>query len=358
VVKQGRFCIFCGDPPDEKTKEHVLPQWLIELTGHPKRVVNFGFDLPSGKQPRFDWSSFVFPACKVCNGRHSNLEGKMKHIIGHLLTGTPVTGHDYIDLLDWLDKVRIGLWLGYFYLHGNPAGISPNFYINARIGQKDRMVAIYTIEADKNGLNAYGAETLCFQIVPCCFSLNIKNLHILNVSWDYMCSARSGFPFPRRMFINFDNDRLLECSDVVAAHKVKHPLLRTPIIKPAVQIFQPILQAPPITNSESPDTWVKSMLLPGSEQQGLLIRQYDTHTEVIKDLVSLIEYNEVAGHHCRPLKDIIAQTYELQGKIFQGVEYHSSDPAEMAKIKEMKKAVIRITGMYKNAFRNIQKPNP
>jgi len=358
VVKQERFCIFCGAPPDEKTKEHVLPQWLIELTGHPKRVVNFGFDLLRGKYPRFDWASFVFPACDTCNGRYSKLEGRMKIIVEHLLTATPVTGYDYIDLLDWLDKVRIGLWLGYFYLHRNPVGISPNFHISTRVGQKDRMVAIYTIETDKNGLNVHGAETLGFQVVPCCFSLNIKNLHILSLSWDFMCSARSGFPFPRRMRINLDRNRVLECSDIVALHKVKHPLLRSPIIKPAVQIFQPILQKAQIPGWGEQDPWVQSMLIPGSAHQGVLIRQYGTHTEVIKDLSAMIEYNEVSGHHCRPLKDIIAQTYELQGKIVQGIEYHSSDPATLAEIKELKQAILRITGTYKNAFRNMRRPEP
>jgi len=132
-MERRRFCIFCGKPPDEKTKEHILPQWLIALTGPPKRVVNFGVNPLSGKQPRFDWSSFTFPACAVCNQRYSGLESSAKNIVEHLLEGTPVTGYDYIQLFDWLDKVRIGLWLGYFYLHQNPVRIQPSFHIISRI---------------------------------------------------------------------------------------------------------------------------------------------------------------------------------------------------------------------------------
>ena len=84
----------------------------------------------------------------------------------------------------------------------------------------------------------------------------------------------------------------------------------------------------------------------------------ETRYEMIKDLTSLVEYNEVAGHHCKPLKDIIAQTYELQGKIVQEIEYHSSNPTTMAKIKELKQVILRMTGTYKNAFRNMRKPEP
>ncbi|HDR2534145.1 TPA: hypothetical protein QCI12_004383 [Enterobacter roggenkampii] len=41
VVKK---CIFCGDKPENKNKEHVIPKWLIEMTGDKKRSGYFGFD--------------------------------------------------------------------------------------------------------------------------------------------------------------------------------------------------------------------------------------------------------------------------------------------------------------------------
>src|SRR5436189_6336335 len=130
-MEKLKFCIFCGGPPNDKTKEHVLPQWLIELTGPRKRVVNFGVNLLTGQQPRFDWTSFVFPACDACNQRYARLEVTAKKIVEKLLEGIPVSGNEYIEFLDWLDKVRIGLWLGYYYLHKNPTGISPNFHIES-----------------------------------------------------------------------------------------------------------------------------------------------------------------------------------------------------------------------------------
>ena len=35
-------CIFCGKVPETKTKEHVIPQWLINMTGDPKRNLHLG----------------------------------------------------------------------------------------------------------------------------------------------------------------------------------------------------------------------------------------------------------------------------------------------------------------------------
>jgi len=43
-------------------------------------------------------------------------------------------------LLDWFDKVRIGLWLMYFTLDNNWTDISPKFHIAKRIGQFDRFL--------------------------------------------------------------------------------------------------------------------------------------------------------------------------------------------------------------------------
>ena len=31
----SKVCIFCGNPPSGKNKEHVIPQWLIRATGKP-----------------------------------------------------------------------------------------------------------------------------------------------------------------------------------------------------------------------------------------------------------------------------------------------------------------------------------
>jgi hypothetical protein len=64
-----QICVFSGRQPASKSKEHVLPQWLISHTGSPSRVVRFGFDKRTGEARTFSYSSFAFPifplACRV-----------------------------------------------------------------------------------------------------------------------------------------------------------------------------------------------------------------------------------------------------------------------------------------------------
>lgn len=351
-----RFCVFCGRPPKEKNREHVLPMWLIGLTGDPKRVVNFGVNPLTGKQPRFNWSNFVFPSCTSCNERYAELEGAVKPIVERLIQRRAVDGYEFIRLLDWLDKVRIGLWLGYLYIHRNPADISPRFHIESRIGLKDRMAAIYFIETKRKGLGAYAAETLCFQIFPCCFSLNINNVHILNMSWDFMCAAACGFPFPRKMIIDLDTQgMLLECSDYKRARKRKWPISVRPIIKPVIHIYQPAVEVPAGDLATLvDDSWLRSNLLPGSDRQGLPVRQYDARVEVLDDLATPIQFDEVTGKHCRPLKDIIAQTYDLQMVPTKATVYRSSNAEALSNIRRMLRLARHANGRAKNAFAGIK----
>lgn len=348
---KSRFCVFCGNIPLDKNREHVLPQWLIELSGPAKRVVNFGMNPMTGQLPRFDWSSFAFLSCRQCNERYSTLEAEVKGLIESLLARDPIKASNYVSLLDWLDKVRVGLWLGYSYLHKNPLKISPTFHIDSRIGKKDRMLAIYTIETNRRGLNTYGAETLCFQYQPSCFSLNINNTYILNMSWDFMCSARCGFPFPRNAVIDLDNEGMLECSDLLMTHKVKHPIFRKRLIKPSIHLYEPIIQ---ITDFPS-DGWLNGKLIPDSGSKGVIYRQWDDQVEVINDLNALIDNGEVKGNHCRPLAEIIAQTYERQLESCAAYEYRSIDKALIAAAKARNALFRKQNNAYKNAFLSLLK---
>jgi hypothetical protein len=44
--------------------------------------------------------------------------------------------------LDWMDKIRVGLWLGIRYLDRNSFPVDPNFYIAHRIGTADRVACV------------------------------------------------------------------------------------------------------------------------------------------------------------------------------------------------------------------------
>jgi hypothetical protein len=191
-----KFCIFCGKHPEGKNKEHVIPEWLIELTGDPNRKARFGFDLRSDppKWREFSFDSLTFPACAKCNNDFSNLESKAKVVIESVLGHQPLSELQLCVLLDWLDKVRVGLWLGYLYLDGNPQSIRPQYHIATRIGQTDRTLGILRIRNKSRGINFCGPESPCFQNQPTCFALIVNDICFYNVAGLSLCSRRLGFP--------------------------------------------------------------------------------------------------------------------------------------------------------------------
>src|SRR5437870_57981 len=133
----NRICIFCGERPQAKNNEHPLPRWLLAMTGDPNRVVRHGYHWGTGKPFQFSMDSFQFPACSDCNASYSGLENVAKLIVETICRKEAVSPDDYVVLLDWLDKVRIGCWLGHAYLQ--KSDLPPNFTIGSRLGMKDRM---------------------------------------------------------------------------------------------------------------------------------------------------------------------------------------------------------------------------
>lgn len=77
--------------------------------------------------------------------------------------------------------------------------------------------------------------------------------------------------------------------------------------------------------------------------------------EVIDELNSSIENGEVKGIHCRPLAEIIAQTYQLQLESCDPYEYHSRDKATLAAAKARKTLLQKQNNVYKNAFLGLLK---
>lgn len=193
------MCIFCGLAPVEKTDEHVIPSWLIELTGPPTRNANFGVNWRQANLRRFSFNRFVFPACKTCNVRYSALEGETRTTFTKLLNRSHISAEDLAKLFDWFDKVRVGLWLGMRYLDKNFWNISPRFHIDQRIGRYDRMLAIYSDpHIDWRGISLPCTNTPIFTHMPSCFALRVNNMAFVNMSSAGLVSERIGFPFPSK----------------------------------------------------------------------------------------------------------------------------------------------------------------
>jgi len=232
----SKFCVFCGEKPTKKTKEHVIPQWLIKMTEHHGRQTAFG--QVDGERIVFPWKKYTFPACKTCNEKYSELEGKIKVVIEKLLDFDELSQIDINNLLDWFDKVRIGLWLGQSLINGEE--LNPKFYINQRIGISDRLLIINRSFENYKCIVFSGTNSLAFKYTPSCFSLTINNLTFVNYSSAMLLTKNMGFPYPDDFFLS-ENGQMGFSKINKGLNKVVRPLLSGHIIEPAIKIYQTIL---------------------------------------------------------------------------------------------------------------------
>jgi len=239
---QKRFCIFCGKKPVSKTNEHVIPQWLIHLTGDPSRLIQIGpFINQKESVIELSFNQFKFPACSECNGKYGELEERVKPVVEKLLAFGKMTSQEFDIVLDWFDKVRVGLWLGYHhFLEKNYWGIEPNFHISERIGISDRVLIIYKVSDANKRINFSGMNIPAFAHSPTCFTLTINNLFFTNVSTDFLVAKRSGLPYPRIMHININNQFGLVEPPKNGSSKLSYPILGFNYDRRCTVIAQPI----------------------------------------------------------------------------------------------------------------------
>ena len=235
-----KFCIFCGERPIAKNKEHVLPQWLIGMTGDPKRSIKLHFPYKGkGNSARIiAFDALHFPACSECNNSFSESENRAKNIVEKLLQHAPLSATDFDALLRWLDKVRIGLWLGFLYLERNPFSVSPTFHIANRITTKDRAVVIYRADDERMGLHFQGVNVPMFHHLPSCFTLVINQFYLFNVSADFLLARRVGFPYPEKAVLRTDGMLLTDIHP--GRERLMLPPIRLPFSKDGTEIYQPI----------------------------------------------------------------------------------------------------------------------
>lgn len=352
-----RFCIFCGEPPERKNREHPLPQWLLKLTGDPTRVVKHGYDWDSGRDFEFSWDSLAFPACEECNTQYSTFEADAKGTVEKICKREPVDPAGYVHLLDWLDKVRIGMWLGFRYLQNDHFGISPKFTVNSRIGAKDRMVAVYAIGDHQVGLNTWGTETLLFQFKPSVFSLRVNNTLFVNASWDWMCSSRCEYPYPRHHKILLDQGGLTEAGDFRCRRRVIHPIM-SGLMKPCVLICQPVLLQEHADGSltglsEGDLEHCLSNSWPGRNGVGQLFRQFRGSTIQIGPDDEEVIFDSVSDEEARRTVDIATQAYSLQNESVRGDKYESSDSVVIEFQKRQNKENLRFNRKILKTLRSM-----
>ncbi len=237
-----KFCLFCGKKPALKSKEHVIPQWLIKLTGDPNRDAYFGlnWNSPDLEKRRFSSRDFTFSACKDCNETYSHLENSAHSITKKIISHSELSSADWNVFFDWLDKIRTGLWLGMIYLNKNHRGLTPMFHIDRRIGSKDRLLIIYEIIDDGQvGIGWTGTETPLFEHIPSCFIIGINNFLFFNISYDFLFSERFGFPYPSKREVRSGGG---EWIDMQAGHEIiQFPLIEKKFQTGGTQLFQPMI---------------------------------------------------------------------------------------------------------------------
>jgi hypothetical protein len=240
----AKYCVFCGAPPNEKNREHVLPLWLITLTGDPNRKVQLGFQLASDKPAelrQYAFDQFTFPACEQCNLEHASLEADAKALILRLLAAEPLVAAELSKLLDWFDKVRVGLWLGYHMLNKDFFGVEPGFHIQRRIGQFDRMLLVQRSRTDLKRLNFAATDTPAFSYQPSAFTLTVNDFTITNISSAYLLSRRLGFPFPDRLYMLPDRPQLF-CTLQPGMNRLLRPIVQRNWPDGARVVYQPMFK--------------------------------------------------------------------------------------------------------------------
>lgn len=233
-------CVFCGAVPNQKTREHIIPQWLLRMTGEPKRLANFGFDSKSNKARKFPFDAFTFSACDQCNSEYSTLEDECSIVFDKVINGGLVNGKQITTLLDWFDKVRVGIWLGMRQLDRNKAGIIPNFYIKNRIGMHDRVLFIERMKSHPMGVNLIGSDTMSFSLTPNAFCLRVNNFYFYNISHMFLLANGLGFPYPES--VELAGGKLSKVTLTTGDGAIKERLTPFDVNVNGVGIFQPMLK--------------------------------------------------------------------------------------------------------------------
>lgn len=334
----NKFCVFCGNPPDKKNKEHIIPKWLIKLTGNENRIINVGINynklFAEGEEQniaenfenrKFSFGNFQFPACKSCNDEFANFENDTSIVFKKVLKDEYINSSEINQLLDWFDKVRIGLWLGSISLDKVTDDVRPKFFIKQRIATRDRALYIYKTEKIEHvGINFYGTDTPGFQYAPCLFGIRINNYTFISYSKEDLLAKNLGFPYIE--FKNFDensNGQIVTMHD--GLQKINKPILKNNFPRSTLTFYQAIF-GPDVFRNYQFDDYTSSFISNHFPNRSRIF-YYDSFE---KDVLVLDENDEIVidGITIKiPLlqfnNKIILEIIEEQGKLF-GFKHHKN----------------------------------
>lgn len=240
-----KLCVFCGNLPEEKTMEHVVPMWLLELTGNPNRTGIFGA-YPSkegepARQREFGLSAFKFAACYACNNNFGKLEDQAKSVMIKTLANEELDNAELTTLLDWFDKVRIGLWLAFNRLDDFSDIVAPTIHIKLGQTLKDRLLLVYDYEdATRKVLTFYGVQSPIFYVMPNAFVMTVKDKLFLNAAADYLVSEKLGYSYGEFLCLQDDSpDPVYRMR--LGTGEASYPVLPFSITPGGTEIYQKVV---------------------------------------------------------------------------------------------------------------------
>ena len=196
-------CLFCGEAftGQKKNFEHIIPKWLVAEADLQSRATSVFF--PS-KRFAAAMSRIGLRACETCNSAASSLEAKAQAAYLKIKNGIALDDADGLAVLDWLDKLRVGLWLWLVDAGKADFLAPPKFRINQRTGYKDRIAVIarYPEAPDLRGMAIWGSGHF-FVFAPSCLGFLINNIAMLSLSSDFLL-ARHLRPISIQRFLAVD----------------------------------------------------------------------------------------------------------------------------------------------------------
>jgi hypothetical protein len=158
-----------------------------------------------------------------------------------MLDSAPLTRCDLSVLLDWFDKIRVGVWLGFLYLNKAYSEVDPVYQIQKRISAFDRMLGIFHNQEMPPRLNMIGPESPIFSFIPSCFGLIVNHIYFLNMSYPFLFARRIGFPYPSKTLFRPDT-RMHESELEMGRERMMRPLLRNAFALRGTYLFQPMFR--------------------------------------------------------------------------------------------------------------------
>ncbi|KQS49496.1 hypothetical protein ASG20_10880 [Sphingomonas sp. Leaf198] len=187
MTSTKKSCIFCGAAfaGQKRNFEHIIPAWLVREADLRSRDMQV--ELP-GISRKVAMSRIGLKVCKGCNDADSDLEARAKEAYLAVKGGEDLSDAHIYAMLDWLDKVRIGLWLWLIEQVGEEFRTgAPKFRINGRLGRKDRLLLIqrYPEGPPMRGLALQGLGEFYIGL-PSAIGLLVNNISLTSISSDFL----------------------------------------------------------------------------------------------------------------------------------------------------------------------------